>query len=607
MTAFNTTGGQIGGDDELTGGSGLDVLLGGAGSDKLLGKENTGFLAGDCAEIVFETNSAARLAKYFYTTDYGVKGNDELTGGSGIDILFGGSGADQIVGGGGYNMLAGDGARVDFQSNSQQRTVQRFMTTGGAHGGPSSPFRVSVCAARTLNVTGQSRVTLSLQLEHLKSSLWATAGGNEPNTRSKRILAGHDTVRGGSTVDVILGGPGDDKLFGSEGVGFLAGDCAHVEFEANQASYGTAGLLVQYFNSTDLEIGGDDEITGGSSLDVVIGGHGSDVIKSAEGVGLLAGDSGEVVFEPKSTSRLVEYFVSTGGAFGGNDTILGGSSLDVIMGGAGMDVLNSNGGNGLLAGDHAHVKFQKQSSQRLIDVFQSVDNTVGNSDSIYGGSSVDAIIGGAGSDVIDSKEGNGFVAGDGGWIKFRSSSQSWLVDSFHTVGATGGDDVIKAGSSLDVLLGGVGGDKIDGGAGAGFLAGDGADVAFDTKTSTRVVKYFHTIDDSVGGDDELTGGQHQDVLLGGAGSDKLKGAEGVGFLAGDCGRVDFESKTSSNAGSMVQCFNSTASAKGGNDELTGGSEIDVLLGGSGADTLDGARPAANCAQASAAPALNVIS
>ena len=29
--------------------------------------------------------------------------------------------------------------------------------------GPSSPFRVSVCAARTLNVTGQSRVTLSLQ------------------------------------------------------------------------------------------------------------------------------------------------------------------------------------------------------------------------------------------------------------------------------------------------------------------------------------------------------------------------------------------------------------------------------------------------------------
>ena len=29
--------------------------------------------------------------------------------------------------------------------------------------GPSSPFRVSLCAARALNATGQSRVTLSLR------------------------------------------------------------------------------------------------------------------------------------------------------------------------------------------------------------------------------------------------------------------------------------------------------------------------------------------------------------------------------------------------------------------------------------------------------------
>ena len=29
--------------------------------------------------------------------------------------------------------------------------------------GPSRPFRVWVCAARTLNATGQSRVTLSLR------------------------------------------------------------------------------------------------------------------------------------------------------------------------------------------------------------------------------------------------------------------------------------------------------------------------------------------------------------------------------------------------------------------------------------------------------------
>ena len=55
------------------------------------------------------------------------------------------------------------------------------MGAGGAGtgaGGPSSPItRVLVCAARTLNATGQPRVTLSLRSEHFKSSLWAMAGG----------------------------------------------------------------------------------------------------------------------------------------------------------------------------------------------------------------------------------------------------------------------------------------------------------------------------------------------------------------------------------------------------------------------------------------------
>ena len=61
-----------------------------------------------------------------------------------------------------------------------------FMTGQGDIQARPAPFRVPVCAARTLNVTGQSRVTLSLQLEHAKSSLFATAGGNEPNIRPKR-------------------------------------------------------------------------------------------------------------------------------------------------------------------------------------------------------------------------------------------------------------------------------------------------------------------------------------------------------------------------------------------------------------------------------------
>ena len=44
-----------------------------------------------------------------------------------------------------------------------------FFVAIGVIGGPSRPFRVSVCAERTLNATGQSRVTLSLRQDQLRA------------------------------------------------------------------------------------------------------------------------------------------------------------------------------------------------------------------------------------------------------------------------------------------------------------------------------------------------------------------------------------------------------------------------------------------------------
>ena len=96
--------------------------------------------------------------------------------------------------------------------------------------GPSSPFRASVCAARTLNATGQSRVTLSFAaVGALKSSLWAMPGEKEPNIRLTRFhrrvplagadarapadahhaeLRGHRARRGDRRAPVVRGGAG---------------------------------------------------------------------------------------------------------------------------------------------------------------------------------------------------------------------------------------------------------------------------------------------------------------------------------------------------------------------------------------------------------------
>ena len=49
--------------------------------------------------------------------------------------------------------------------------------------------RVSACAARTINVTGQPRAALVAAVGALQSGLWPLPGGKEPHTRNpKRSL-----------------------------------------------------------------------------------------------------------------------------------------------------------------------------------------------------------------------------------------------------------------------------------------------------------------------------------------------------------------------------------------------------------------------------------
>ena len=53
-------------------------------------------------------------------------------------------------------------------------------------GGEPKPFRVSICAARTLNPAGQSRVTLSLRQEHLRAAYGPRQEERGPEIRPKR-------------------------------------------------------------------------------------------------------------------------------------------------------------------------------------------------------------------------------------------------------------------------------------------------------------------------------------------------------------------------------------------------------------------------------------
>ncbi len=260
---------------------------------------------------------------------------------------------------------------------------------------------------------------------------------------------------------------------------------------------------------------------------------------------------------------------STGGASDylqggdGNDVIDGGlGTTDTLLGGLGDDTIffdqNSYGkAGGFTASDYL-------GSGRVDKVTQAVDGGAGYDTGILTNTSdatinlatgnLEALIANAGNDtIIGNSAAKGYI--DGG----------------------AGNDTITGGALDDILIGGDGNDTIHGGAGADYIQG-GNDV--DTLYG----------DD---GADTLKGNDGDDILVGGAGADILDGGAGI----------DTASYATDTAGVTVNLLTGVASggeAAGdqisnievllggsGNDSLTGNASSNTLNGGSGADTLNG--------------------
>jgi hypothetical protein len=117
-----------GGVDTITGGDGRDVILGGAAGDVI-----TASLGGD---IILGDAGVAELLGDVYTTSPTVGGNDLITGGSGLgaanrSIIIGGAGADELAGGDGDNVLLGDGGYVTREDGIVKQVRSLDPATGG--------------------------------------------------------------------------------------------------------------------------------------------------------------------------------------------------------------------------------------------------------------------------------------------------------------------------------------------------------------------------------------------------------------------------------------------------------------------------------------------
>lgn len=275
---------------------------------------------------------------------------------------------------------------------------------------------------------------------------------------------------------------------------------------------------------------------GGANDDTLIGGSGADTLLGAAGNDRLIGNDG-------------------------NDRLLGGANTAVVVGGvsvSGRDILTGGAGSDELNG-------QGGSSDEIQEVLAGVIVIVGSVDSsgvVRGTISANGEIDNITASELLTVTGSG--SGD------SIDASGWTVGDL-VLDGSGGNDTITGSPMRDTILGGSGNDILSGGIGVdAILGGDGNDVILG------------------GADNDVLDGQAgNDNVLGGAGNDSLSGGSGSDTLNGQGGSNDAIRETLADTG-VVATLTPTSFVIGATTDLLVGIELAVIVGGSGADTINAA-------------------
>ncbi|MFK8047882.1 MAG: cadherin-like domain-containing protein [Halioglobus sp.] len=372
-----------------------------------------------------------------------------------------------------------------------------------------------------------------------------------PATAERLSLIGTenaDTLVGSETNDHIEGKGGNDSLYGGEGDNVLDGGEGNDRLYAHKGGTdhvsGGAGDDLLYIDGNDTVDGGEgndrvytygeDDVSldiGASSIESVQAqsnaDHEIDASTADAGVRVsLRGGDDEVTGSDHNDSINTGWGDNTVDAGAGNDSITTGGGNDVISGGAGNDSINAGAGDNTIDGGDGSDRIYAHK---------------GGTDDISGGAGDDLLYI-DGNDTVDGGEGN---------------------DRVYTYGE---DDV-----SLD-----IGASSIE-----SVQAQSNADHEIDASTAEAGVRVSLR-----GGDDEVTGSDHNDsinagtgdnVIDGGAGNDSITTSDGDDVISGGSGNDTLKAGTG----------NDTIDGGAGSDRIYGGDGADTISGGLGNDTMDG--------------------
>ncbi|RFO97516.1 hypothetical protein DIC66_06485 [Rhodoferax lacus] len=428
----NLTGGS--GADTLTGDTGVNILNGGLGNDSLEGMGSADVLIGGggtdtasyahASAAVLSSLTTAFSAGPAVVQDGDANGDTysgivNLTGSAFSDVLIGDANANVISGGNGDDVLEGMAGTDSLAGGSGNDTASYAHAATGVVSSLTTTFSTGVAPVQAGDAAGDTYTSI----ENLTGS-----GFN-------------DTLVGDGNVNILTGGAGTNVLEGMGGADVLIGGTG-TGSDSDTASYAHALTAVAASLTASLagfSASGDAAGDSYTSIENLTGSIFNDTLVGNAGNNTLDGGSGDDVLE----------------GLGGADALVGGTGVNTASyehgtdQGAGVGVVASLANASLNTGDAAgdtYSGIQNLTGSAFADTLtgDALDNV------INAGDGNDVLLGGLGTDTLNGGSGDDSIS-DG--LEGAARITAGLGND--TITITGDDsviDIIDAGAGTDTLV-----------------------------------------------------------------------------------------------------------------------------------------------------------
>jgi Ca2+-binding RTX toxin-like protein len=560
------------GDDELHGKAGDDYLLGDssgvgeAGDDFLFGEEGDDWIAG---------YQGADLLNGGAGDDYlrGHEGDDRLDGGAGNDFLGGGSGIDHFDGGSDDGLSeetsAWLGDRISFFNDLTQEGVVADLRTGvienDGFGNRETMIGIESLGGGSVFIDFfYGNDVANLLLGGTGDTLLGFGGNDLFSLEGSAAL-----LDGGDGVDTFLGFSGIKTVADDDGDGRLnsvrseEGVTVDLAAERTVDGYGDTGTIrnIENFSGTrfdDILVGNgsDNVIRAVAGSDRIEGGAGSDTVSYADSgelehyryhydgygaveVDLAAGYAEESDMD--TWQQYPEYRTPPSGTIGpdsvrigrdvisGMENIIGGGLGDRLLGDDGDNIIAPGAGDDFVSGRGGSdtIDYSIARGAVVVDLGAGVATQEGS---------------GAGSLMLPPTASGGVAtvtvaADDAGRSKDR------LVSIENAIGSNLSDTLIGSSAVNHLralagrdILGGGGGDLLDGGAGTDRVDYSSASSAVTVDLGARTGSIAGVAaSDRLVSIEDATGSAFADTLIGNTGTNRLDGGVGIDKMSGGRG------------------------------------------------------------------------